>query len=285
MSEREHDPGRAEGGGAARIMDRREREGRRDSFLADAEDYFAVRPGYPDGLLEEAVELAGLSPPDRILEMGCGTGEATEWFAHRGFRLLAMDRSPDMIRMARRRLAGVEGVELRVRDFEKESPEDRFVGVLMATSYHWFEPTTRVERCADALEPGGALILLWHTHPLPFTGYHARSQPIYEHIVPGWTPPASPGMSEERISTLIEELTADGVFGRIERRTHDWRRVYDRDLYLRLLSTYSDHRLLSEEQRTRLFRELAQLIDRDFDGEVERPYRTELIVAHEARRG
>lgn len=264
---------------AERIMGRRERESRRDSFLLDAEDYFAARPGYPDVLLEEAVELGDLSPPDRLLEVGCGTGEATAWFAHRGFRMMAMDRSPEMIRLARMRLEGLDGVDVQLLDFEKGTPPERFAGIVMATSYHWLDPETRVKRCADVLERGGALILLWHTHPLPFTGYHERSQAIYERIVPGWTPPASPGMSEERILLLIEELGADGIFEGVQRRTHDWSRVYDRALYLRLLNTYSDHRLLSGERRARLFRELADLIDAEFGGEVERPYRTELIVA------
>lgn len=263
-------------------MEPKERERRRDSFLGDAEDYFAARPGYPAELLDAAVTLGELSPGARLLEVGCGTGEVTAWFAARGFPILAMDRSPEMIRLARRRMGKVENVELRVQDFEQESPNERFEGLILATAYHWLAPGTRVRRCADSLEPGGALILLWHTHPPPYTGYHDAAQPIYRRLVPGWEPPASPGMSEEKIDAVCEELGADGSFDSVERRTHDWHRTYDRDLYLRLLNTYSDHRLLADEVRRELYRELSTLIDDEFDGVVDRPYRTELIVARRA---
>ncbi len=256
-----------------------ERERRRDSFLGGAEDYFAARPGYPPEILEAAVRLARLSPGARLLEVGCGTGEVTVWFASRGFPITALDRSPAMIRLARRRLRGAPEVDVRVQDFEREPPRGRYAGLILATAYHWLDPDSRARRCADALRGDGSLMLLWHTHPMPYRGFHQRSQAIYERMIPGWEPPASPGMSEQKIEAVVQELRSSGLFPSIARTSYDWSRTYERDLYLRLLSTYSDHRLLAAGRRRRLFDELAELIDGEFGGAVERPYRTELIVA------
>lgn len=259
-------------------MHRAEREERRDSFLTEADDYFAARPGYPHDLLRLAVELGGLDAGARLLELGCGTGQATAWFAKQGFHVLALDRSQEMIRLAERRLDSMPGVQLVCSDFESR-PAGRFDGLLAATSYHWLDPETRVARCAEALHPGAPIILLWHTHPHPFTGYFERSQSIYRDVIPGWEPPSTPGMAETGIVRIIDELGAEGSFTAFERRSHDWTRRYDRDLYLRLLNTYSDHRLLPENQRRELLARVAALIDEEFDGVVLRPYRTELIVA------
>ena len=256
-----------------------ERVLRRDPFLGAAEAYLAARPGYPDALIQAALEWAGLAEGDRILEVGCGTGEATVSLAGRGLRVVALERSEAMAGLARRRLAPYSGVDVRVADFEDGPPAERFPALVIATAYHWLDPVTRAGRCADALLDGGTLMLLWHTHPPPYTGYHERSQPIYRSIVPDWEPPATPGMSEARVAGIVEELAGSGRYEAVERRTQDWSQTYDRDLYLRLLSTYSDHRLLAEERRARLFSELSALIDAEFDGEVERPYRTELILA------
>ena len=44
-------------------------------------------------------------------------------------------------------------------------------------------------------------------------------------------------------------------------RTYPWWQVYSTNDYLRLLNTYSDHRLLAEDQRSGLFAGLADLID------------------------
>lgn len=263
-------------------MERAEREARRDSFLGNVDDYRAARPGYPEALLEQAVSLGGLAPGASLIEVGCGTGEVTEWLVGRGFHVLALDRSADMTRLAADRLRAADGVDLRCADFESGEVEGRFDGLVAATSYHWLDPDTRARRCADALEPGGAIILLWHTHPRPFTGFFERSQALYRELVPEWPSPSTSGMVVEGIHRIIEELQADGLFTAIERVKHDWARTYDRGLFMRLLNTYSDHRLLPAATREELHRRLGEMIDRDFDGRVERPYRTELIVGRRA---
>ncbi len=241
-----------------------------------------MRPGYPDEALREAVDLAGLREGDPVLEVGCGTAQATEWLAGRGLTVLAVDRSEEMTRFAAGRLAGYPGVEVRLADFESLPADASYAAVLCATSYHWLDPDDRVGRCASHLRSAGALILLWHTHPRPYTGFFERVQPIYERVFPEWEPPPSPGMGAERIQRIVRELEADGPFERVERRSFDWSRVYARGEYERLLRTYSDHALLPDEQRGRLLEDIGRLIDAEFGGRVERPYRTELIVA---RRG
>jgi SAM-dependent methyltransferase len=50
---------------------------RRTTFDAVADDYDRVRPGYLEQVLDDLVELAALSPGARLVEVGCGTGQAT----------------------------------------------------------------------------------------------------------------------------------------------------------------------------------------------------------------
>jgi SAM-dependent methyltransferase len=44
------------------------------TFDSAADLYEAARPSYPDELYDDLVELAGLVPGDRLLEIGCATG-------------------------------------------------------------------------------------------------------------------------------------------------------------------------------------------------------------------
>ncbi len=46
--------------------------------------YDEARPGYPEALFDDVVSLSRLPPGGRILEIGCGTGQATLPFACRG---------------------------------------------------------------------------------------------------------------------------------------------------------------------------------------------------------
>jgi ubiquinone/menaquinone biosynthesis C-methylase UbiE len=54
-----------------------DRERLRATFDAAAARYQQARPDYPADLFGELVRLAGLSPGDRLLEVGCATGKAT----------------------------------------------------------------------------------------------------------------------------------------------------------------------------------------------------------------
>lgn len=260
-------------------MQKQERESRRDTFQRGADDYLAVRPGYPEALLETALSLGGLTPDMTVLEVGCGTAQLTLWLARRGFRVQAIDRSQAMIAHAAARLAAFPRVSVRQADFDEEPTDGRYAGLFLATSYHWLDPKFRAQRCAEVLAPGGALVLLWHVHPLPYTGFFARVEPIYTSVFPGREAPASPGMSEDRIQAVCAELQSSGHFTSVLRRAHDWERAYDTEHYLRLLNTYSDHQRLPERQRRALYRELAEIIESEYGGVVARPYRTELVVA------
>ena len=61
----------------------------RTSFDEDAELYDEVRPGYPPELFDDVITLSSVPNQGRVLEIGCGTGQATLPFAQRGYRLSA----------------------------------------------------------------------------------------------------------------------------------------------------------------------------------------------------
>jgi ubiquinone/menaquinone biosynthesis C-methylase UbiE len=76
----------------------------RFTFDRVANVYRAARPDYPDALIDDVVSYADLKLDDKILEVGCGTGQATKGFAKRGFPILATDPGPEMLRGARESL-------------------------------------------------------------------------------------------------------------------------------------------------------------------------------------
>jgi SAM-dependent methyltransferase len=89
-------------------------------FIFDqvAGTYAAARPDYPETLADDVLSFAELQPGDRILEIGCGSGQATKSFARRGFAILAIDPGAALIRAAREHLAEFAKVELLETTFE-----------------------------------------------------------------------------------------------------------------------------------------------------------------------
>ena len=89
----------------------------RTTFNEDAERYNRARPQYPVQMFDDlaaAVAPAGA----RVLEIGCGTGQATVALAERGYRIVAVELGPDMATVARRNLARFDSVEVVTAAFE-----------------------------------------------------------------------------------------------------------------------------------------------------------------------
>jgi ubiquinone/menaquinone biosynthesis C-methylase UbiE len=66
-----------------------ERKRLRATFDQVAPLYDEARPTYPDELFDDVVSLSRVPPAGGILEIGCGTGQATLPLARRGFQILS----------------------------------------------------------------------------------------------------------------------------------------------------------------------------------------------------
>src|SRR5579863_7699494 len=135
----------------------------RFAFDEIATVYGAARPGYPEALIEDVVSYADLKQSDKILEVGCGTGQATKSFAKRNFVIVAIDPGPAMLRGARETLAGFTNVEFLETTFEAwPSTQGKFRLIVAAQSWHWVSAEARFVKAAEALSPGGSLAIFGH---------------------------------------------------------------------------------------------------------------------------
>ncbi|MFN2415925.1 MAG: methyltransferase domain-containing protein [Pyrinomonadaceae bacterium] len=115
-------------------------------------------------------------PPDRrILDVGCGSGWLSEYFARLGYDVTGLDISPDLIEVARERVARVpygadHETPLRCRflvhDAEGEPLAEEFDAVVCYDSLHHFEDERAVLRGLAAMtKPGGSLFILEGDRP------------------------------------------------------------------------------------------------------------------------
>jgi len=96
----------------------------------------------------------------RVHEVGCGHGAITRHVAPRAESVLALDLSPEMVRVARKLSAGHASIDYRVADVTTaDLPEAAFDVVFSATALHHvpLEPTLR--RLVHSLRPGGWLAI------------------------------------------------------------------------------------------------------------------------------
>jgi len=91
---------------------------RRITFEEVAELYDNVRPIYPEELVEDALALSGIPAGGRILEIGCGPGNATIQFAKRGYKIVGIELGERLAALAVRNCRAYPGVEIRNTAFE-----------------------------------------------------------------------------------------------------------------------------------------------------------------------
>ena len=65
-----------------------------------ADEYERHRPTYPDVLVDQACQLAGLEPGAPVLEIGCGTGKLTRSLVERGLEVTAVEPGRQLIARA-----------------------------------------------------------------------------------------------------------------------------------------------------------------------------------------
>jgi SAM-dependent methyltransferase len=261
-----------------------ERHRLKTTFDRAASLYDEVRPGYPEDLFADVVSLSGIQPAGRILEIGCGTGQATVPFARRGYSILCIELGENMAAVARRNLEGYPQTEVRTGAFEDLTlQEEAFDLAISATAFHWLDPAVAYPKAARALRDGGSLALFWnvHVHSDASEGFFEAAQRIYEREAPEIVGPEDyKGLPRtDEVPDRTDEIQSTGLFGRITTRDYRWDETYDAKGYLRVLSTYSGHRSLSDDTRECLFRAIADLIDTRFGGRIVKGYLTTLYVA------
>ena len=126
-----------------------------------ADEYDRVRPAYPDELVDQACRVAGIGSGDRVLELGCGTGQLTRSLVARGLRVTALEPGKSLMALARQNLEGAGEVEFVNAQFEDASlPRKQFLAVFSASAFHWIDPRVGWQKAADVLVPGGTLALM-----------------------------------------------------------------------------------------------------------------------------
>jgi SAM-dependent methyltransferase len=260
-----------------------EREQLRTMFEQVPELYDRARPTYPEELFDDLEALTGLRAGARLLEIGCGTGQATLTLARRGFAVVCVELGAGLAAMAGRKLAPFGDVEVVNANFEAWEPERAgFDAVVAFTALHWVDPELRYAKPARLLRPGGSLGVggTLHVQRPGGDSFWVEVQEDYDAVAPREDnePPPPP----DAIESLRDEIEAAGFFEYVAWRTYLWDQPYTTDEYLALLDTYSGHRALDDKRRQELYRRIRRRIEARPDGRVTKTYLTMLNVARKA---
>lgn len=250
----------------------------KDSFDEVAALYAEVRPAYPAALYDDLAAHADLTPSAAVLEVGCGSGQATSDLAARARHVVAIDPGAQLIAQARTRVTA-GNVAFVVAPFETFATEDgAFDLVASAQAWHWIPPDISYPRAARLLTPRGTLAVFGHVPArLPAHLLPAFKEAFDRHW-PGIWGRESPETGYRPSGPFPTLFARSGLFAAVTHRAYAWTWRLDADTYGKYLRTDSGYRLLPEAQRFALFDSLVAAVARD-DGAMAWAWETHLYTA------
>ena len=224
--------------------------------------YDRTRPVCPAQLFDDLVSLAAWPQGARLVEIGCGTGQATLPLAQRGLAITCLEIGKQLADFARRKLAAYAKVEVVNTSFEAwDAAGARFDGIVAVHAFHWIDPGLRYAKSAQLLRDDGVLAIVKSRYVVPDNAdpFWTEVQEDYDAIRSG--PEQEPPPHPDAVRDFGAEIAASGYFRNVAARRYLWSVNYTADEYVTLLSTTSWHRQLDDETRRMLLDRIHRRIE------------------------
>ncbi|WP_233522644.1 class I SAM-dependent methyltransferase [Peribacillus glennii] len=132
------------------MLDRTLKKDRWDANLYDGSHSFVSKFG------EDLVELLAPFRGERILDLGCGTGDLANKLHEMGVHVIGIDKSENMVRNAKEKYPHIT---FTVQDAEKLTLDREFEAVFSNAALHWIkQPEHALSGIYNALKQGGRFV-------------------------------------------------------------------------------------------------------------------------------
>lgn len=250
--------------------------------------YDRVRPGYPDELFADLVTVTGMDDGSAVLDVGCGTGQATRSLAALGRSVTAVEPGAAMAALARQRLATFPNVYVETSNFEEWDDRGRRFDVLVAaSSWHWVDPSTGWRKAHDVLRPGGWMALLGNVvvRRIGEPEVYAETADLHERFSPGNPDWGHPPLEDDVRATdegwgLVDDPGI--LFGPTIVRWYPTVQWFNGDGFADLLRSTSPYRRLDGDVREPLLDAIAERIRTRMGDRAPRRYLSVLRVGQRA---
>ncbi len=222
------------------------------------EQFDQWRPRYCPELFADLIEYAALAPGKTALEIGPGTGQATEPVLKTSCSYTAIELSGVFTAFMREKFAAYPNFHIVNADFETHAFQNQpFDLVYSAAAFQWIPETIGYPKAYALLRRGGACAMFMMRPDIqPGGGY--TDAPLYAAIQKVYAEHFHTEMPY-RCSLDYDARSRYG-FTDLEKREYRKTRTYSADDYLSLIGTHSDHITLPEPHRSRFFEGIREAI-------------------------
>lgn len=249
-----------------------------EMFDKAAEYYDRYRPSYPNEIIEALVNNANLNKDSKTLEIGAGSGKATELFKDYGFSIHCIELGENLVRNGKIKFENYSNVSFECGRFE-ELPdiEDEYNVIFAAQAFHWIPQPLGYQKCASLLRNGGYLAPFWNMY-LYDDSEESRELLELSRKYGGFADFINEKQAEQRIEIISNEIEDSGFFNRPTIYKCFWKEEYTADEYYGFVLTGNRFLQLPDDVKENAHKDLIKYANR-FNGKIVRPYLCVLYFA------
>jgi SAM-dependent methyltransferase len=186
----------------------------RELWSSNPRDWAEIAEPENHELFERLLDVTGVGPGTRLLDIACGSGYAAALAAARGARVTGVDIAPALLEIARERTP--DGTFLEGEMDALPLPDEEFDVVTSVNGFQFaLDPADAFSEAARVLVPGGRLAAATFAEPERNEGtalHLAMKALVHEPADDGYVPYAlsSPGGLERMLGPAGLRLDAEG---------------------------------------------------------------------------
>ena len=227
----------------------------RKVFDSIPDQFDKYRPRYTPELFAELIAYANIDRNSTVLEMGPGTGQATDPILNTGCEYHAIEIGENLAQKMAEKYGECENFHLTVGDFiTHDFGETKFDLIYSAATIQWIPEEIAFRKTFDLLKPGGVLAMM-STHG----DYRTPNPALYEKVQEVYKAHFRPAIEYPHRNFKYSNAVKYG-FEDYEERKFFSTREFDADNYVNYVGTHSDHIVIPEPHRTPFFEGLRKTV-------------------------
>ena len=222
----------------------------RKIFDTIPEQFDKYRPRYSAELFADLIKYTNLGPGKKVLEIGPGTGQATDPILETGCDYNAIELGKNLYEKMKSKYGSFSNFSIINDDFiTHDFGNQKFDLIYSAATIQWIPEKVAFSKTFELLEPGGtlAMMLLSMDYKTPNEELYANIQKVYDAYF-------KPEAQYKDMKEPFDYLHAtDYGYINFERRDFYGRREFTADEYTAFCGTHSDHLVIPEPYKTKFF--------------------------------
>lgn len=227
----------------------------RKIFDTIPDQFDQYRPRYCPELFRDLIAYAGLGPGKKVLELGPGTGQATEPVLDTGCDYAAIELGENLCARMQQKFGSRENFRIVQDDFiTHDFGLQKFDLIFSAATIQWIPEDIAFSKTFELLVPGGTLAMM-----LTRSDYRTPNEELYNRIQQVYTDYFKPETMYQQGRFHYENAENWGYTG-FEKREFKGHREMNAEEYAAYCGTHCDHLVIPEPYKSSFFSGLKKAV-------------------------